>query len=132
MAMALKPVPEGFHTLTPYLHIKGAAGLIDFLKQAFGAEEVTRMSKMDGTVSHAEVKIGDSMLELSEAHDRWQPMTCAIHLYAEDVDGVYRRALESGAVSLYEPVDQNYGDREAGVKDPCGNVWYIATHIRDA
>ncbi|MBI3859481.1 MAG: VOC family protein [Thaumarchaeota archaeon] len=129
--MATKPVPEGFHTLTPYLHVRGAAGLIDFLKRAFGAEEMDRMSKSDGTIAHAQVKIGNSMLELSDAHDKWQPMPCAIHLYVNNVDGVYKQAVGVGAESLYEPVDQDYGDREAGVRDPCGNVWYIATHVRD-
>ncbi|QQG48439.1 MAG: VOC family protein [archaeon] len=125
--MLAKHVPEGFHTLTPYLHVKGAAALIEFLGRAFGAEEVNRVSKPDGTVAHSQVRIGDSMLELSEAHGKWQPMPCAIHLYVSDVDDAYRQAIGSGAESLYEPMDQDYGDREAGVKDVAGNVWYIAT-----
>jgi PhnB protein len=127
--MTLKPVPDGFHTLTPYLHVNGAASLIDFLKRGFGAEEIDRLSKNDGTIAHAQIKIGDSMLELSDARGRWKPMPCAIHLYVNDADGTYRRALDAGAVSLYEPVNQDYGDREAGVRDPHGNVWYIATHV---
>jgi len=129
--MTVKPVPKGFHTLTPYPQVRGAAELIDFLKRAFGAK-VAGLSKDDGKVLHAEVRIGDSMMELSEARGKWKPMPCAIHLYVGDADRVYEQALKAGTKSLYEPADRHYGDREAGVKDPSGNVWYIATHIKDA
>ncbi|HLG15182.1 MAG TPA: VOC family protein [Blastocatellia bacterium] len=119
-----KPVPEGFHTITPYLHVEGAAKLIDFMKEAFAAQEIGRVPRPDGTVIHAEIKIGDSMIEMGDAPS--QP--AAIHLYVEDADAVYERALRAGAVSLNGPTDQPYGDREAAVRDPFGNNWYIATH----
>lgn len=119
--------PEGFHTVTPYLVVTGVTRLIDFLQQAFGAEEVGRYSADDDRIMHAVVRIGDSMLEMGEPSTDWAPMPCGLHLYVEDCDSVYTRAIEAGGVSLYEPVLQPYGDREAGVRDPSGNHWYIAT-----
>jgi len=125
-------MPEGLRTVTPFLHPRGAARMIDFLKQAFGAEEKSRAQSPDGVIHHATVMIGDSMLEMGEAHGQWQPMATTFFMYVEDVDGLYRRALAAGAASRDEPADQPYGDRVAGVADPFDNVWYIATHIRDA
>jgi PhnB protein len=125
---AVKAAPEGFHSITPYVVAHGAGKLIDFVKQAFGAEEVFRMARPDGTIGHAEMRIGDSMVEMGDGTDGSKPMPVSLHLYVSDADAVYRRALEAGAASMHEPVDQEYGDREAGVKDPCGNHWYIATH----
>lgn len=125
-------MPEGLRAVTPFLHPLGAARMIDFLRQAFGAEEKSRYQSPDGVIHHATVMIGDSMLEMGEAHGPWQPMPTTFFLYVEDVDGLYRRALDSGAASQLEPADQPYGDRLAGVSDPFDNVWYIATHIRDA
>ena len=124
----VKPIREGFHTITPYLIGPGAAELIEFLKQAFGAIEVFRAKRPDGAIMHAEVRINDSMIEMGDATAQYPPVPAAIHLYVEDVDAVYSRALQAGATSMQEPVDQPYGDREAGVKDPSGNHWYIATH----
>ncbi len=124
-------VPEGLRTVTPYLHPRGAARMIGFLKQAFGAEEAARAESPDGTIVHAKVRIGDSILEMGEAHGPYQPMPCAIHLYVSDTDAVYQRALRAGASSIEEPVDKPYGDRSAGVADPFGNQWFIATHIKD-
>ncbi len=125
--MSVKPVPDGYHSVTPYLTVKGAAQLIGFLKEAFGAEETFRMG--GDRVMHAEVRIGDSMVMLGDAPD--QPMPAMIHLYMPDVDAVYRRALTAGATSEREPADQFYGDRSAGVRDAFGNVWWIATHVED-
>jgi PhnB protein len=125
---AVRAIPEGFHTITPYLVVEGAAKLIDFMKQAFGAVEKLRVPLPDGTLMHAEVRIGDSVLELGDASAEVPPRLAAIHLYVSDADAVYRRALEAGATSTEELVDQPYGDREAGVRDTCGNEWYIATH----
>ena len=122
-------VPEGLGDVTIYLHPVGAAKLIDFLKEAFGAEEFVRHDSPEGAVLHAKVRIGDSMIEMGEAHGPWQAMPTAIYLYVPDADAVYRRALAAGADSLSEPADQPYGDRLAGVRDWCGNQWYIATHI---
>ncbi len=126
-----KHVPEGLRTVNIYLHPRGANKIIDFLKQAFGADEVARYAGPDGTIRHASVRIGDSVIEMGEAHGPYQPMPTAIYLYVEDADAWYGRALRAGATSISEPADQPYGDRNAGVKDPFDNVWYIATHIRD-
>lgn len=124
----VQPIREGFHTLTPYLVVQGVARLIDFVKQAFAAEEVFRAPRLDGTIQHAELRIGDSRVEMGDAPAEHPPMPAALHLYLEDADAAYQRALAAGAASLYAPMDQDYGDREAGVRDPLGNVWYIATH----
>ena len=129
--MAVKPIPAGYHTVTPYLVVPGAAQLIDFMKQALGAEELSRMDRPDGTVMHAEVKIGDSRVMLGEAGGEVDPMPAMLHLYVEDADAVYQRALQAGATSLREPEDQFYGDRLGGVKDAFGNQWWLATHIED-
>jgi PhnB protein len=125
------PIPAGFHTVTPYLIVRGAERLIEFLKQAFGAEEIYRSTQPDGRIGHTELRIGDSMVELAEGNDQWQPMPCALHLYVPDTDATYRRALEAGATSLFEPADTFYGDRSGGVADPSGNQWYIATRMEN-
>lgn len=131
MMGSVKPIPDGYHTVTPYLTIRGVAELIDFLTQAFQAQEISRHTRADGTVRHAEIRIGDSVVMLGESRDEWTPMPSTIHLYVSDTDATYRRALRAGAISLMEPADQFYGDRMAGVKDPAGNHWWIATHIED-
>jgi uncharacterized glyoxalase superfamily protein PhnB len=123
--------PQGLRTVTPYLHPRGADQLIDFLERSLGAEEVARHWAPDGTVADAKLRIGDSVLEIGEAHGPWQPMPSVFFLYVEDVDAWYRRAVEAGAPSLSRPSEQPYGDRVASVTDPSGNVWYIATHVRD-
>ena len=129
--MAVKAIREGFHTVTPYLMVREAAKLIDFVKEAFAATELFRGTGSAGGI-HAEVRIGDSMVMIGGA-GTWngEPMPAAIYLYMDDVDAVYKRALQAGAASLSEPADQPYGDRLAGVKDSFGNVWYIATHLED-
>ena len=131
MTTRAKAVPEGHHTVTPYLVVEGVPKLIDFLKQAFGAEERLRMPRPDGTVMHAEVRIGDSMVMMGEPMGEWKPMPGMLHLYVDDTDSLYKRALQAGATSLREPSDEFYGDRAAGVRDPSGNHWWIATHIED-
>jgi PhnB protein len=124
-------LPEGMRSITPYLHLKGVPQVIDFLRQAFGAEEVFRAQDAADIVHHAKLRIGDSIIAMGEAHGAFQPMPPALHLYVASTDATYKRALAAGAVSIDEPIDQPYGDRYAGVKDPFGNVWYIATHLRD-
>jgi uncharacterized glyoxalase superfamily protein PhnB len=131
MPTALKAPPFGYHTATPYLNVKAAAGLIVFMQQVFDAEVAQRLTGPDREVAHAELRIGDSLIMLSEASDHWPPMPAAVHLYVDDADASYRRALAAGAVSLLEPSDQFYGDRMAGVKDPFGNVWWLATRLED-
>ncbi|HLZ58555.1 MAG TPA: VOC family protein [Ktedonosporobacter sp.] len=123
-------IPAGYRTITPYLMVPGAIELIEFVKQAFGAVENYRGIGSEGGL-HAEIRIGDSMLMIGGGAGMRDPMPAALYLYMEDVDAVYQRALQAGATSLSAPEDQPYGDRNAGVKDPFGNIWYIATHIKD-
>jgi PhnB protein len=129
--MAVKPIPESYHTVTPYLTVQGVPKLIDFLKQGFEAQELERVMRPDGSIGHAEVRIGDSVVMMGEACAEWKPMPSAIYLYVNNTDAVYKRALQAGATSVMEPADQFYGDRSAGVKDPSGNHWWIATHQED-
>ena len=129
--MAVKPIPDGYHTITPYLVVQGAPKLIDFLQQAFEAQETERITQPDGTIGHAEVRIGDSVVMMAEARGEWKPMPSAMYLYVNDTDAVYQRALQAGAISTMEPANQFYGDRSAGVRDPSGNQWWIATHQED-
>ena len=123
--------PEGFRSVTPYFHPRGAAQMIDFLKQAFGAEEVARHAGPDGAIQHAEVRIGDSMVEMAEAHGLYQPVPSSIYLYVGDVDATYQRALQAGAASVQPPEDKPYGDRNAGVKEAFGHTWWIAAHVKN-
>jgi PhnB protein len=129
--MAVKPIPDGYHNVIPYLVVPEAASMIDFLKRAFGATEICRFTRPDGGVGHAEVRIGDSVVMLSGASEACKPMPAGIYLYVEDTDAAYQRALKAGASSLMEPADQFYGDRNAGVRDLAGNYWWIATHKED-
>jgi PhnB protein len=124
-------VPQGLHSVNPYLHPRRAEPLISFLKRAFGAEEVAKYASPDGVIQHAVVRVGDSVIEMGEAHDKYQPMPAMFYLYVPDTETVYRRALAAGATSFQEPTDQPYGDRNAGVADAFGHKWYIATHIKD-
>src|SRR5258708_1376823 len=117
-------------TLMPYLVAQGAARLVDFMTRTFGAEEMQRFTKPDGTIMHTAVKIGDSIIELGDANEQYQSRPTALHIYVPATDASYHRALAAGATSLHEPVDQPYGDHEAGVEDPLGNKWYIATHLQ--
>ena len=125
------PVPEGLHNVNPYLHPLRAEPLISFLKRGFGAEEVAKYASPDGVVHHAVIRIGDSVVEMGEAHGKYTPMEAMFYVFVPDMETVYRSALAAGATSFQEPTDQPYGDRNAGVKDAFGNKWYIATHVRD-
>lgn len=129
--MSAKPVPEGFHTATPYIIAQGASRLIDFMQRAFGAVEVKRLTLPDGTIMNSQMKIGDSIIMLGETKGEWKPIPSVIYLYVEDADAVYRRALDAGAWSISQPMDEFFGDRTSGVKDPLGNFWWIATHKED-
>lgn len=124
-------VPKGLHTVNPYLHPLRAEPLIGFLKRAFGAQEVAKYASPDGVVHHAEIRVGDSMVEMGEAQGKYQRMPAMFYLYVPDCDAAYKRALAAGATSLHEPTDQPYGDRSSAVTDAFGNTWYIATHIKD-
>lgn len=129
--MAVKPIPEGYHTVTPYLTVGDAEAQIDFLKRAFGGEETYRHADDKGEVTHAEVRVGNSMLMIGQARDQWTPRPAMFYLYVEDVDAVYKRALGAGAKSVQEPANQPYGDRSGGVEDSQGNQWWVGTHIED-
>jgi len=129
-ATALARIP-GFHTVTPYLIARGASDLITFMRDAFGAEERSRAPLPDGSILHAEVKLGNSMIELGDAGGQWEPKPATLHLYVDDVRGMYERAIAAGATSIYAPVDQAYGDREAGVADRFGNQWFIANRVEE-
>lgn len=124
-------IPQGLHSVNPYLHPRRAEPLISFLKRAFGAEEVAKYSAPDGVVYHAQIRVGDSIVEMGEAHGKYETMEAMFYLYVPNVDDVYRQAVAAGGVSFLEPTDQPYGDRSAAVKDSFGNKWYIATHIKD-
>ena len=127
----VKPIPEGYHSLTPILTVEGASSLIGFLKDVFDAKEEEVYKGPDGRVIHAELTIGDSIIMLSDANPQFPAFGSMINVYVEDVDAVYKRGLQAGATSLREPSNQFYGDRTAGVKDKHGNQWWIATHIED-
>lgn len=124
-------VPKGLFSVNPYLHPRRAEPLISFLKRAFGAQEVAKYASPDGVVYHAVIRVGDSVLEMGEAHDKYEPLAAMFYLYVPNVDAVYKQAVAAGATSFQEPTDQFYGDRSAGVRDAFGNTWYIATHIKD-
>ena len=129
--MAVKPIPEGYHTVTPYLTVADAAAQIDFLKKAFGATETYSHTDDKGRVSHAEVRIGTSMVMIGQAREQWTPRPAQFYLYVEDVDAVYKRAVAAGGKSMQQPADQAYGDRTGGVEDSQGNYWWVGTHIED-
>lgn len=121
--------PEGYQSVIPYLHVNGAAKLIAFMKEVFDAQEIAFYPRPDGTVGHAAVRIGDSVVELADGGQDWPAMPCALQVYVPDADAVYHRALKAGATSLVEPATQFYGDRTASVRDSFGNNWYIATQV---
>ena len=123
--------PKGLFNVNPYLHPRRAEPLIGFLKRAFGAQEIAKYASPDGVVHHAEIRVGDSVVEMGEAHGKYETMEAMFYLYVPNVDDVYRQAVAAGATSFQEPTDQFYGDRSAGVQDNFGNKWYIATHIKD-
>jgi PhnB protein len=122
---------KDFRSVTPHFNPLRAPAMIEFLQKAFGAEEVYRAQSRDGVVHHAQVRIGDSIIGMGEAHGPYQPVPATLHLYVPDADAVYERALSAGATSIQPVADQPYGDRSGGVRDPFGNRWFIATHIRD-
>jgi PhnB protein len=124
-------IPKGLHNVNVYMHPLRAEPVIGFLKRAFGAQEISKYASPDGVVHHAEVRVGDSVVEMGEAHGPYQPMPSMFYVYVPDCDAVYRQAIAAGAKTLHEMTDQPYGDRNGAVSDPFGNIWYIATHMRD-
>jgi PhnB protein len=137
--MAVKPIPEGYHSVTPYLAVDGAARAIDFYKEAFGAEEVLRMPGPEGSIAHAELQLGDSKLMLSDPFpqssvkppsERGGP-TGSVFLYVEDVDATFDQAQQAGATIVSPLEDMFWGDRFGTLADPFGHVWSLATHKED-
>jgi PhnB protein len=134
-----KTIPDGYHSVQPYLILKSAAAAIDFYNKAFGATERLRMASADGRIAHAEIEIGDSCIMMADEHpeigaysaEHYGGSPISLMAYVEDCDAVYKQALAAGATSTREPADQPYGDRMAGIKDPFGYTWYLGTHIKD-
>ena len=129
--MKANRIPEGCHSVTPYLLVPDVGRLVEFLKQAFDGIERARILRPNGTVLHAQVRVGDSLLMIGEPQSPWKPQPAMLYLYVPDVDATYQRALAAGAMSVSEPVNMFYGDRSACVKDVSGNNWWIATHLED-
>ena len=139
MATATKPIPEGYHSATPYLIVKAAAEAIEFYKGAFGATELLRMTDPKGGIAHAEIKIGDSVIMLADENPNMGyrgprslgGSTVSIMLYVADVDGTFERAINGGARAQRPVANQFYGDRSGMIEDPFGHFWTIATHVED-
>ena len=137
--MAVKPIPEGYHTLTPYLAVDDAAQAIDFYKRAFGAKERMRMPGPEGKIGHAEIQIGDSIVMLSDPFPQSTVRspsdvggtTASLFMYVDDVDAVVEQAVSAGATVTMEVADQFWGDRFGSIADPYGHTWSIATHVED-
>jgi PhnB protein len=129
--MSIKPIPEGFHAITPYVFAQGASRLIEFISAAFEGELIFQQERPDGAIMHATMQIGDSMLMLADPTPEFGPMPTSIYLYVADCDAVYHRALSSGGVSVFPIMTLPSGERYGGIKDPCGNIWWVATHVED-
>jgi PhnB protein len=127
----IRPVPEGYHVVTPWIISRDTARLLDFVKEAFGAEEMGRVPAEDGSIGHAEFRIGDSVVMAFDSKPEWPDTPAFLRLYLEDGDEVYRRALEAGAVSVTEMTEHLFGDRVGRVRDPQGNVWWIQSRVEE-
>jgi len=137
--MAVKPIPDGYHTVTPYLAVDDAAEAIEYYKKAFGAKERVRMEAPGGKVGHAELEIGDSLVMLSDSFPQSSTRSpkelggtsASVFMYVEDVDAVVKQAVDAGATVTMEVADQFWGDRFGSVQDPFGHLWSISTHVED-
>ncbi|GHO97935.1 glyoxalase [Reticulibacter mediterranei] len=127
----VQPIPEGYHTVTPWIISRDTNRLLEFVKQAFGAEELGRVYVENGAIGHAEFKIGTSIVMAFDAKEGWPDTPCFLRLYVPDGDAVYRQALSAGATPVTEPTNMFWGDRGGRVRDPFGNVWWIQTHVED-
>jgi PhnB protein len=128
---AMPGVPEGYHTVTPWIISRDTARLIDFMTEAFGAQELARVHNEDGSIGHAEVRIGDSVVMAFDAKPDWPDTPGFLRLYVEDGDAVHAQALRAGATSITEMTNLFFGDRVGRVKDPLGNLWWIQTRIEN-
>jgi PhnB protein len=139
MAKSVNPIPEGYHTLTPYLYIRGAADAIEFYKKAFSAKELFRMPGPDGKIGHAEIQIGDSIAMLADERpeqginspNSLKGTAVSFMVYVKDVDSAFKQAVNAGATVTQPLENKFYGDRMGGVVDPFGHHWYLGTHIED-
>jgi PhnB protein len=131
MKTPVQPVPSEYTAVTPYLMVHDVPALLRFLEQVFGAVETERHDTPDGTIMHAEARIRGAAIMMGTARGSWPPIPGSLYIYVPDVDATYAKALAAGATSIMEPTDMFYGDRHGGVKDACGNSWWIATHIED-
>ena len=129
--MSVKPIPEGYPTVIPYLLVTDAFAQLEFLQKAFDAKEIRRTMRPNGRIANVEFKIGTSVMMMGEVSGDWKPMAGSFYLYVEDCDAVYHAALAAGGTSIMEPADQFYGDRHGCVSDAAGHQWWIATHIED-
>ena len=127
----ITPIPPGYHSLTSYLMLSNVDGFLEFLRKAFDAQIIRRMPGPDGSTAHAEVRMGDSHLMVGDPMGQHPARPDTLYFYVPKVDAVYQQALDAGATSTMEPADMFYGDRNAGVQDAWGNMWWIATHIED-
>jgi PhnB protein len=125
------PVPEGYHSVTPFVIVKGAARFLDFMADAFDAHEIARVLVEDGSIGHAESRIGDSVVMAFDAKDDWPETPAFLRLYVDDCEASYEQALEAGATSVTRPTDMPWGDRVARVRDPLGNLWWLMTRFED-
>jgi uncharacterized glyoxalase superfamily protein PhnB len=129
--MAVKPIPDGYTAVTPYLIARDVDKILDFVKAAFGATVADVHRDGSGRVMHADVTIGGAHIMMGQANEKWPERLGSIHLYVPDADATYRAALAAGARSLYEVTTHFYGDRSGGVEDPAGMAWWISTHVED-
>ncbi|HEV7627245.1 MAG TPA: VOC family protein [Streptomyces sp.] len=129
--MSVKPVPTGYCTVTPWIISRDTVQLIDYVKRAFDAEELACLTGEDGTVGHAEVRIGDSVVMMFDAKPGWPPTPGFLRLYVEDADAVHRQAVAAGGTSVTEVTHLFFGDRVGRVLDPLGNLWWIQTRVED-
>lgn len=133
----VNPIPEGFHSITPHIIVKGVANAIEFYKKAFGAKERCRMSAPDGSIMHAEIQVGSSIIMMAEENEQWGCLApkggspVVLHLYAPDCDAAMKQAAAAGATIVMPAADMFWGDRYGKITDPFGHSWSIATHISD-
>lgn len=129
--MSVKPIPENYPRVSPYLIVKNVNETMDFIQYVFEGKVREKMTMPDGSVNHGEMNIGESVIMMGKASEDYLPLNAMLYIYIEDTDKAYKRAIEKGAVSVMEPSNQFYGDRNAGVKDKDGISWWIATHVED-
>ena len=129
--MAVKPIPEGYTAVTPYIITKDPDALLQFVKTALGAEITEEHRDGSGRIAHADFTINGAHVMVGGANEQWPEKLGSLMLYVPDADAMYRAALAAGATSVYEPTNHFYGDRSAGVVDPCGVTWWISTHVED-